>query len=121
MGREAALCVHGMQLTVRAAGVVRGQLRDHRGGVLPLLQQAETRGTIERIDEGLRRQRAGARANVRHHGTDGEEAGRDDDANASAARLAGDDRPGHLSLPALPPAGSNPEPLVRPRVAYARG
>ena len=65
-------------------------------GAASLAQQLQAVDAVIGIDQRLRRDAADAGGDMRHARADGEELGRDRDAELAGGVIAGDDRPGHL-------------------------
>jgi hypothetical protein len=88
-----------MELPLVAARIAGSEFRDDILRGLSLAQQRQPVYTVERVDEGLGRDRADAAANMRNHAADGEKPAGDGNSKMAAIRIPCDDRPGHDYLP----------------------
>jgi hypothetical protein len=91
-----------MQLAMIAAIIRADQHVDDVFRRRTARQKIEAAHAIERIDQRLRRQRTDTASRVWTQRADGEEPARDRHAQR-AARIAGNDRPGHASPRRTPP------------------
>ena len=82
-------------LPVRMAGIGRDEQPHHLGGRHAVAQQREAALAVERVHQGLGRDRADPGLESRHPRPDGEEFRRDRDADRAGAVVPRDDRPGH--------------------------
>jgi hypothetical protein len=94
VGGGASAYADRVQLALRAARVGVGQAGDDLVRRNAVGEQVDACGTVERIHQRLRRQRADRAPRVDAERADGEEAAGDGDAEAAVGG-AGDDRPGH--------------------------
>ena len=96
VGRDPARRIHDVKLAVVASCVCRNEALDRRCRRLAFAQEFQAVDAIERIDEGLRRDRADTRRDMGHSRADREEFGRNRDREVSGDWIARDDGPGHV-------------------------
>ena len=96
MRGDAALRIHDVQLPAFTAAIAGNQGFDDVAGFAAFVQQLQAVDAVIGIDQRLRRDAANTGRDMRHARADGEEFGRNRDAELAGLGIAGDDRPSHL-------------------------